>query len=380
MKIQPPFFLILAMLLVSATVLACFVPAAFAEDLPEIRIGLIGSFTGSFASSGQDSREGFEIARQHFAPRDMLQGRKLKFVYADSKGLPKVGVSEFTKLANIDQVHAVIVTRSQIAMPLNPLSLREKIPLLGIAGHPNYVRDNKFAFRFWPSTEIEGSAVAELARESNHKSLAVITREDEWTLSLSEEADKTFKRLGGEVVYNESVHGDELDLRSVITQVKLANPDAIFVNLGVDQIGLFVRNAREQGIKAQLYSNTWGQKEEVIQSAGEENIEGLIVVELDTAKPKFLDALERSFGHRNANAVTYTCYAALSFLLDTLSKHAKIQDRASFHNYLAAEKSVELLDETITIRKREALFDIAVKEVRAGKVTQISLRQVGRNR
>jgi len=87
----------------------------------------------------------------------------------------KTAVSEFNRLVNVEKALAVITTRSQIALTLNPLSAARKIPLLATAGAEAFISGNPYAFRFFPTTELESRALAQKARSMGLKKMAFIT-------------------------------------------------------------------------------------------------------------------------------------------------------------------------------------------------------------
>ena len=351
---------------------ACFVicpSSTIAEDEGgEITIGLMAELSGTFAENGDNCSRGYRLARSIYAPENKAGNRRVRFVYADSQADAKVAVSEFKKLVTIERAIAVITTRSQIALALNPLSSETKVPLLATAGHPEFVRSNEFAFRFYPNVELEGRALAGRVREEGHGRVAVLTGEDQWMLALSEVFEQRIKQDKAEIVSSKTVLESEPDLRSVVLQLKNRAPDAVFLNLGIAQSGLALRRMFEINIKTPIYTTFWGASRQSLETAGKEAVEGMTFVEVDYQQPDFLTALEKVLGDKRASSVTFCCYAALSTVLNIISTHEDTKDKDGLYRALQEVKSLELLGSRIEIKNREAIFPLAFRKVENGAV------------
>ncbi len=338
----------------------------YAEDKPVIDIGLLTELSGSNAVNGKSCQEGFDLARKiHDKAEDNLE---IKYHYADSKGLPATGVTELQKLLAVNDIDVVIATRSQVGMALNPISRQKKIPLLGIVGHARFTSENPYAFRFWPTTKHEGPAISQKALKLGLKKMAIITLEDEWTLSLTEQFTKAYTSTGGRVVFDERLTEADTDLSSLITRISQSGADAIFVNLALAHSGLLIRKLRERGLSQQIFSNFWGANQDTIETAGKDAIEGLLYTSINLQKPNFLKSFEAKYNHTNINAVTYSCYTALTTVLDTLDKTpTPITVRPDLYQALLKAKTISTLDGTISLSNREAEFDLIFNAIHGGK-------------
>ena len=348
-------------------VVLCTVTSAPAQPLPEIRIALLAEFSGYSAEQGKDCRYGFDTARRALAPDDKLDRYQLKYVYEDSQGDPKTALTAFTRLVDIEHVHAVVATRSGVAMALNPVSAGRQIPLLGVVAHPQFVNSNAYAFRFWPSAVSEGHALAAKASELGIRRMAVLTSEDDYTLSLRDHVLEKFGEQGGSIIYSEEVTPQELDFASYIAKLKRTSPGAVLLNLRLGQAGLAARELHMQGFSGQVFGSYFLRFDQEIKAAGQEAVEKTILAELDLNRPRFLAALKEVSGGNEASGTTYTCYASLAALLQTLKGDAVIGSSSNLHAALSRQNSVQLLDEELTIREREAVFPLVYKSIHAGK-------------
>lgn len=335
-----------------------------------VKIGLLLTLTGTFATGGEDCRRGIEVARQEYSPQNFAGPHKIAFIYEDSQNDPKVGVNGFKKLADLDQVLGVITMRSSIAMVLNPISRQKRIAMLGAVGHRDFVPGNEYAFGIWPSTADEGAALADRMIADGQRRAATLTLEDEWTMSLTAGVRERFEQLGGQIVAHETVAPKESDVTTMLTKMKVLQPDAIHINLDVGQNGLAIRRAREIGYRGALYSNFWAADADAVAVAGLEAAEGVMFPEIKLGLPRFRALLENKFPPKRTSAMMFSCYASAAMMIQAVSKIEGKPDRAQVFQALQATSEVPLADEPLPIRERRGRFNILVKRISAGQVQE----------
>lgn len=339
---------------------------AFAVD-KEIRIGVLTELSGPFATNGKDCRIGHETAMNAFSTNGQVGPYKVKLVYGDSRGEGKTAVTEFNKLIDQDNVQAVLLNRSQVGMPINPLSKAKKVALLGVVGHSHFAAENPYAFRFYPSSIDEGAYLAKKILEKNIKTMAAVGLQDEFLVALQDETIKTFKKAGGQVLLDERITEADVDLSSLVSKLSGAKPDLIFVNLGIGQTGFLIRKIREQGMRQPIISNFWVQKKEVIDNAGIAAIEGTGFVAISTKLPGFSKELDKVSSGLKASSVYYACHVALASALQAIrDAKSEVQDREDFYQAMLAVKSLKLLDETLPVIEREVKFTMEFSTINNG--------------
>ncbi len=333
-----------------------------AASAAELKVGFMAELSGSNANNGVGCREGVETARKWLGETGRLKGMSLEVFYEDHRGDTKAGLNAFQSLTQMRGVRAVIATRSQVVIAANPLSRAAKVPLLATVGHKDFVRNNPYSWRFYLSAQAEGNALAKKAIEMGFRRLSTISLEDEFTLSLKDEIEKKFLEMGGSVVQSPTVSLQDMDLVPVAGKVKAADPDIIFINATIAQSGLLIRKLREIGVKAQMLGNIWAADKDTIESAGLENIEGLIIVSVDFDKPKFASTFNRTFPGASLKAVAYMCNAALAAVVQAASLSPDIQKG------LENISTLRLEDEELRIVNREVQFNRAYRQIIKGQV------------
>jgi branched-chain amino acid transport system substrate-binding protein len=345
----------------------CILQASFTKtilaDTPSsaLRIGLLTPVTGDFALLGDDNLKGAELALEE-------EGLHINIQVGDSKTDPKTAVSEFRKLVEVDHIIGAFVMRSPICMTINPISKELKIPIFGGAGIDEFPINNEYAWQFWVPSSEEGAFVAGAMIDRGLKKLAVVTAEDEWTLSLTEGFRKKVENLKSEkesnIVFDKAFLPSENDFRTLIIKLKNTNPDAVFVNLGITQLGPFFKQLRSLNFDKPIYSNFWAQKKNVIDSAGGAT-ENIIFSEMKTDYPKFVLAFENKYKSRPTASVI-TAYTAFKFIAQTLKANPDINSSADFQKKLLQQKEIILSDINIKVTNRRVLFPMALRIIKNG--------------
>jgi ABC-type branched-subunit amino acid transport system substrate-binding protein len=332
-------------------------------------IGPMTELTGTYAANGADCKRGYGLARETLIKNDRIGGYQLSFSFGDTRGDAKSAVSEFRKMLDADGVWVALANRSQVVMALNPIARQRQVPFLGIVGYPAFITDSPIAFRYWPNSTLEGAAIARKAIELGYKSMGIVSWEDEWTISVRDAFAGEYRRLGGKVLMDEMFGELQTDFSSIIARLRAIKPEAIFVNLGINNAGVFIGKLRDQGLKQQLFGSYYTRKQEVIDSAGKAAIEGLIFEEVSLDGVRFNSELKMIFGDTvRPTAITYTCYTALAAVFQALKNSAGIKGPSDLAAALGALKSVELLDEPLKVVDRQAQYELEFKTIRNGQI------------
>jgi len=332
-------------------------------------LGLLSELTGPSAANGEACRQGYEVARQKFAPNDVIGAQKIRFLFGDHKAEAKTAIDEYNRFVKQEDALAVLSNRGNVGMALDPLSKQDNVPLIGMMAHINFIDQNPNGFRFWPSAKTEGAALAQRAYSRGLRKVASLILEDDAALAIGNSFEGEFKRLGGEVVFHELVGEKDTDFSTLFSRARGLKPDLLFIHVAVTQMGIAVKRARELGLKQPIYSYFWIGYPEVLQSAGKDALEGTTFISLATDRPLFKKEFEKQFPDQKVVAVTYACFAGLAFALQEIEQNSKDLTREKFLKLLKVSHKVELPDETLKIENREVLFPLEYRVIRDGQVT-----------
>ena len=338
---------------------------SFAEN-SQIRIGLMSDLSGVHSSNGFECKRGYEIARKAHTENDRIGAYSLAFIYEDSQSSPRGGVNAFQKLTSVQNVDAVAFLSSRIAMAVNPISKRRKIPVVGLAANSQFTTGNMYAFGSWWDAAIEGQVLAKEMKKFKVNTTAVVTTEDDYTLSVKDNFAEIFNSDNRKILINETVAPEDFDFSGLVSKIKSKKPDAVLVNLVTGQTGNFIKELREQGYKGKLFGNFFVSKVDEIKAAGTAAIEGTLFVLPATNKRKFLELHDQLFPDKSISALTYACYAGLGLILQAIRDD--LENFSSLYEAINNVTNIELLDETLAVKDRRIQYGQEVKVVSNGSI------------
>jgi ABC-type branched-subunit amino acid transport system substrate-binding protein len=338
-----------------------FANSVIAESKPQPVFGFLSPLSGNYAALGEDNRQGIEVALK--VSQSQIHP---KIIYSDSKAEPAVAMSEFRKLTSSDKASAIFVMRSPVAMAVNPLSEASEFPILGGAGDKRFAEKNKYAFQIWSKSDEEGEFLANVFKSKNYDTAAIVTTEDDWTSSVTAGFVSKYKDSGS-LVINESVLPADNDFRTILLRAKKLSPKVIFANLGLAQIGPFIRQAREINLPIPIYSNFWAAKKDVLESVGEAALEGVRFVEMDTNYPVLRKELSTIYGTTPSGA-TLTAYISTLLMIQAASTlKGDVNNPKEIYESLLKQTVINTPDGDLSIKDRCVNFPLVQKVIKGGK-------------
>ncbi|HQH28897.1 MAG TPA: hypothetical protein PLP17_16000, partial [Oligoflexia bacterium] len=170
----------------------------------------------------------------------------------------------------------------------------------------------------------------------------------------------------GEII-NHEVELTDLDFRPLLLRTRKDPADAIFVNLGLQQIGIMLQQIRELNINTPRLSNFWAYGRTNFDTAGAQALEGLVFVMPSLNKQKF-NELAGLFRLAEATAPVYTCFASMAAILEVFEKNTNLDGPRAVAQALKRQNEVALPDEQLKMENRLALFPLDLMVFRGGKL------------
>jgi branched-chain amino acid transport system substrate-binding protein len=241
--------------------------AAFGQAQP-IRIGVLYDLSGPFAAAGSvASSIGAQIAIDLTNEKGGVLGKyKVEPVSADSQSKPDVAINEAERLINQEKVNIILgVYSSAHAVPLAAKMQSEKKILWITTAVASSVFKNKnltYTFRAQIHSDQYGEAAAgfvaenakaRLNQEPKDVKLAVIYEDGPYGTGCGD-ADEQFSKAKGmtQIVLKEAYSASTPDLSSLVTKLKRARADVIMHTGYNPDITLFLRQAREAGLRFKM--------------------------------------------------------------------------------------------------------------------------------
>jgi branched-chain amino acid transport system substrate-binding protein len=199
--------------------------------------------------------------------------------------------------------------------------------------------------------------MANYAWQEGAKKAAVITQlGDDYSSGLGNFFLRAFKELGGSIVSEQQFQTNTTDFKSILTNIKAANPDVIFAPSSIATAPLIIKQARELGITAKIMAGDTWENSSIIENAGA-SAEGVVLSTFfDDADPATAEAAKFIEGFKK-------------YLVE--NKQPEIIPAVSalgYDAYITALKAIELANSSKGPAIRDALAKVDVEGV-TGRIT-----------
>ena len=314
---------------------ACQPPVA---PQAELRIGVIGPFSGPLAvTGGHPIRDGAQLITDQINAAGGLDvgDRKHRVVlfFEDSLNKPHVAVEAARKLINQDHVNALIgPCFSHNALAGAVVAERQQIPMITpTATHLGVTDGKRYVFQVSASGESQGTAMAHFIRQDLNARTAAVLYDvtTVYNRDIAESFQRAFERTGGQIAAFEPYTAGERDFRLALRRIHAAAPDVLLLPNYSDEVPDQVDQARQAGLAAVLLgSDTWN-----AQLAASEAFDGAYFVDswhhgaTDPKSRKFVEAFRARAGSDPSTAAALT-FDALDLLFHAVTTQASIQSEA----------------------------------------------------
>lgn len=342
----------------------------------EIVIGEFGSLTGGTATFGTSSHEGLMLALDEINANGGLLGKKVRVITEDNQSKPEESVTAVLKLIKQDQVSAIVgEVASSRTLAAAPTCQSNRIPLLSPAStNPKVTQVGDYVFRACFIDPFQGATMAKFAVERlKAKRIAILTdMKNDYSVGLTDFFRDTARRLGAEIVAEESYSEGDIEFKAQLTAIKATNPDALYVPGYYTECALIARQARELGLNVPLLGGDGWDSPKTIEIGGKA-VEGVYITNhysADDDRPvvkKFIADYKAKYGGKTPDAMAVLGYDAMKLMADAI-RRAGSTDGAKIRDALAATRDFPAVSGDISIdADRNARKAIVVVQIRDGQ-------------
>jgi len=231
------------------------------------KVGVIVQLSGVSGDFGVGVQHAVEIAKQELSDNRVVN---LEVFYEDHQQQPQLALVGFEKLVDRNDVVAVIANASPVILALAPVAEERRRLVYNFAGVSPKLRSlNRWVINGAALSDRDGLELANyMVKKLGLKTAAVIHVDDQFGTSVAEYFQNAFKEAGGKIVDVESNPVGALDLRTQLLKIKSTNPDALVILNNIPEEGYTVAQAREIGLNAKIFSNTFMMDPQNVKAAG----------------------------------------------------------------------------------------------------------------
>src|SRR5438552_1968813 len=249
--------------LIAAALLLGATTAAPQDATKKIKIGVVFDYSGPLAAGGSELHAlGAKIMIDYFNKNGGVEGYQIEPVYADAQSKPDVAINEVVRLIEQDKVDIVLgfFSSAQCVPVASRVDQVQKFMWITtcISSAVLENRHLKYVFRPQPSGRQFGLASTgfvaayskqKFGKEPKDLRIAIIHEDGAYGVDVAHGTEDGAKQAGFNVVLKEGYSATAPDLSTLVTKLKRTRPDVIFHTGYNPDITLFLRQARELGLR-----------------------------------------------------------------------------------------------------------------------------------
>jgi len=297
-----------------------------------VKVGMMTVLTGPAASVGAEQRNWAKLALDQFNEAGGVGGIQVELVEGDTEFDPAKSVLAAERMVADAAVYGVVGPESSqncaaVAEIFEGASLAYVSPS---CTQPELSEQgNKTFFRVVPRDDVQAPADAIfMAKDLGAQSVYIIDDQSVYSTGLADEAEKKLKELGVAQVTRESVTQEDSDFSALLTRVKAANPDVIYIPMQLAAQGAQIaKQMRELGVEADLLGSDGQFSPSDFIAGAEGATEGAYVsqfapdVHYIPAAAEAVKAFEAEYGEFGAYGPP--SYESMAVLLDAIQRAYK---------------------------------------------------------
>jgi branched-chain amino acid transport system substrate-binding protein len=324
--------------------------AAHAADT--IKIGVPQPMTGPNTQYGDQIQAGALTAIETINAQGGVKGKMLEAILIDDGCEPKQAVPAANRVVSSGAKFAVAHACSGVTVPAVAVYEREGIVGITPGATSPLVTDTnkpKMFFRTIGRDDQQGPFAANyIAKNIKPKKVAVLNDKQTYGSGVASQVEQTLKKDGVNVVLTEGINVGDSDYSAVITKLKAAGVDFVYFGGYHPELGLLLRQSREQGLNVQFMGPEGTANQDLVAIAGPA-IDGLLVtLPSDFTKLPGNAGIVKAFQDKKRDpdgAFQMPAYAAVQLIADGINAvgedPAKVAEYLHTHSFDTAIGKVE---------------------------------------
>ncbi|MBO0763367.1 MAG: ABC transporter substrate-binding protein [Hyphomicrobiaceae bacterium] len=229
----------------------------------DIKVGVIYDLTGAFAAGGSKAAAiGNRIAVDMINEKGGVEGHKIIAIEADAQSKTDVAINEAERLLNdakVDLLMGVFSSAQCVPMAAR-VDAAKKFMWANVCVASAVFKDKNLQYVFRPQVHsdqfgevscsfIAENAEAKLKKDVKAVKVAIIHEDGPYGVGVAMGNELKCKELGMQIALKEGYAATSPDLSALVTKLRRAQPDVILHTGYNPDITLFLRQAKEAGLK-----------------------------------------------------------------------------------------------------------------------------------
>lgn len=246
----------LSVMVLLSFVVSLVAGVGYAADTLDLSIPL--PLTGGQAKFGEMEKKSYEIAAEEINAKGGIKGKKIVLSFEDSQGKPEISRAIAEKLIDVKKQPVLIGDySSSCSKAIAAVANERKTPYLVVTGADDSItqQNYKYVFRMNPSNAYYAIGLVSFLKEVvKPKSIAILYESSDFGTSGAEDMAKQAEKMGMKVLVKEKYEKGAVDFKPILSKVKAARPDVIYMVSYVMDASLLMKQIKELRIDAKLFA------------------------------------------------------------------------------------------------------------------------------
>lgn len=246
----------LASMVILLFVLSVFTSNLFAADTFDLVIPL--PLTGKQAKFGEMQKRSYEMAAEEINAKGGIKKKKLVLSFEDSGAKPETARAIVEKLIDVKKQPVIVGEyTSACAKAVAAVAEERKTPYLIVASaDDNITQQNyKYVFRQNQVNAHYGDGVIDFMKNVvKPKTIAILYESSAFGTSGADAMAKDAEKLGMKVLLKEKYEAGSIDFKPILSKVKAAQPDVLYMVSYVMDASLLMKQLKELRIDVKLFA------------------------------------------------------------------------------------------------------------------------------
>ena len=281
----------------------------------QVKVATAGPMTGQYAAFGAQMRAGAEQAVADINAAGGVLGQQLQLSVGDDACDPRQAVSVANQMASQGIKLMAGHYCSGSSIPASKVYADEGVLEISPASTNPAFTDNGGwnTFRVCGRDDQQGKVAGDyLAKHDKGKKIAIINDNTAYGKGLADETQKALEAAGGKPAMTATYTPGERDYSALVSRMKQAGIQVIYLGGYHTEAGLIVRQAKEQGMDVTLVSGDALVTKEFWQIAGGAGEGTIMTFAPDLAKRPTAAKVVSEFKAKNIDPEGYTLYTYAS--------------------------------------------------------------------
>ena len=223
-----------------------------------LKVAILAPLSGPVPTFGVSTRDGALLAIEEWNAKGGVLGMKIQPIVEDSQCTPDPAVNAANKVIDQDQVHYIIgEVCSKASIPVSEIANAKKvIEISPTSTNPDVTVDTAgktkaYIFRACFIDPFQGTVGAKFAigKLKAKKAFIMLDQANDYVKGLAEFFEAAFKKQGGTIVGKESYTAQDTDFSAILSKIKTARPDVVYLPDYYNIVNLATKQAKEKGIQ-----------------------------------------------------------------------------------------------------------------------------------